>query len=345
MSRIRWLAISEALARLGHQVDIATAGASRFPGHSRISRETTANPRLVSLGAVRWRDYDAIKVLFHEGFETLEAHRGADHPFVICKLGSVVGPEDREGIFFFGAERERLFATQQGIAKAARFVTLLSEPAEGLWHECFGAGTPTLRVPCGVARDLPRAGPDPYPDDGRIRCLFAGNVYNRVVQREANAELIRRLSAVGRALDERGARLYAIGAGDFGRLDKAAVRHLGAIPYRRSWDYLRFADVGVVVSAGRRMHNNESSKLYHYVRVGLPIVSERGFPNDHIVDESGTGFTVEPGDAEAMADAILEAHAQRWDRAGAVRYALANHTWERRCEVYDHLLRQEFPAS
>jgi len=57
---------------------------------------------------------------------------------------------------------------------------------------------------------------------------------------------------------------------------------MGAVSYERSWDYLHHADVGVLVAAGPFMHNNESTKIYHYLRVGLPVVSEAGFPNDPV---------------------------------------------------------------
>src|SRR5262249_33539705 len=92
MSGIRWLKISEALARLGHEVDIAT-NESRW--------QTTSQPlvmsgrlRRVPLKGLRWRRYDVVKTLFHLGFETLREYGGEGHPFIISKLGSVVGPED-----------------------------------------------------------------------------------------------------------------------------------------------------------------------------------------------------------------------------------------------------------
>jgi hypothetical protein len=87
------------------------------------------------------------------------------------------------------------------------------------------------------------------------------------------------------------------------------------------------------------MHNNESTKIYHYLRAGLPVVSEAGFPNDDVVRQSRLGFVVENGRLDLMADRMLEAAQARWDRASAIRYILDHHTWRQRAEVYDRVLR------
>jgi glycosyltransferase involved in cell wall biosynthesis len=130
-----------------------------------------------------------------------------------------------------------------------------------------------------------------------------------------------------------------LGKGDVSRLDRDCVSYLGAIPYEQSWDYLHCAHVGIVVSAGTYMHNNESTKIYHYLRVGLPVVSEAGFPNDHVVEEARLGFVVENGNLELMAEKIVEATSKSWDREQAIRYILDNHTWDKRVEAYDRVIR------
>jgi len=102
------------------------------------------------------------------------------------------------------------------------------------------------------------------------------------------------------------------------------------------------ADVGVVVSAGPFMHNNESTKLYHYLRAGLPTVSESGFPNDHVVRDAGLGAVVANGDMDAMAECVLACAGAGGERQTAIDYILAHHTWESRMAIYDDVLRREF---
>jgi glycosyltransferase involved in cell wall biosynthesis len=224
----------------------------------------------------------------------------------------------------------------------SRYVTLLSNSAIELWKELFGADRDVLLVPGAADHSIPPAGVDPFPpDNGTARVLFAGNVYFHDSQPEANVVLIDKLNELGRLLQQSGARLYMIGTGDVTRLDSRHVTWLGHVTHEQAWNFFAHAHVGIVVSAGSFMHNNESTKIYHYLRAGLPVVSEAGFPNDNIVRESGLGVVVENGDMPAMARQIIEASRASWDRAGAVRYILAHHTWDVRAGVYDRLLREQ----
>jgi len=300
------------------------------------------NLRRVRVCDVRWSDYEAVKTLFHLGFQTLETYGGTSHPFIISKLGSVVAREDRDGIYFYGPNRENLYAIQERINRTSTYVTVLSEPAKELWQACFGPRANLLLVPGAAEKVVPPPRRDPFPRDDRIRCIFAGNIYTEQSQPEANRVLVDKLNRLGRLLSAAGVRLYLLGPGDVSRLDGRHVTYLGMIPYELSWDYLHFAHVGIVVAAGPAMHNNESTKIYHYLRVGLPVVSETGFPNDDVVRQSRLGFVVENGNLELMAQRIEETAHTDWDRESAIRYILANHTWDGRVEVYDQILRRNF---
>ncbi len=340
MAHIRWIKMSEALARLGHRVDMATAE-HKFRLRKPVVN-VNENLRRVPLSRVRWTDYDVVKTLFHQGFETLERFGGASHPFIIAKLGSVVASQDMPGIYFYGAQRGRMFETQRRIQAGARYVTVLTLPARDLWIEQHGPREGMLLVPGAADDRVPPRGADPYPARDGIRCVFAGNLYRR--QPEATRVLVQKLNELGRLLSGRGG-VYVVGPGDVRQLDRRYVTYLGVVPYDRSWDYLYFADVGVVVSAGPFMHNNESTKIYHYLRAGLPIVTESGFPNANVVVESGLGEITPAGDLAAMAAGVCRVAAEPGDRDRGIRYILEQHTWERRASLYDALLRQQFPDS
>lgn len=340
MARIQLVETARALAALGHEVDIATAELRFFARPQPIVMGR--NVRRVSLSRARWADYDAVETNFHQGWETLERYGGTSHPFVIAKLGSVVGPEDMAGIYYFGRDRERMFETQRAIHERARFVTLLSGAAQELWTTMFGPRDGHLLVPGAAATEIPDVGPDPFPPrDASVRVLFSGNLYDS--QPEANRALSEKLNTLGRILAGR-ARVYFVGPGKTRHLDPRAVTNLGVASYEASWQHMFHADVGIVVSAGAFMHNNESTKLYHYLRAGLPTVSESGFPNDHVVTDSGLGYVVPSGDMEAMAARILDAARRSWDRGAAARYVLEHHTWTTRMRTYDELLRAHFPS-
>lgn len=346
MSYIRWYEISRALAERGHEVDIATAEFKWRPRQPTVNLGD--NLRRVPLARIDWSRYDVVKTLFHRGFEVLRGRGGVDHPYIISKLGSVVGPEDMEGIYFYGERRARLYETQERIARRSRFVTLLTEPARALWTDMFGPDQDVLLVPGAVRREIPPPGDDPYPDDGRPRAVFAGNFYTtdaRRSQPEAGRVLVDRLNALGRAVRRRGMRLYVVGPGEAALLDERYVTYLGVVEYDASWAYLHHADVGVLVSAGAFMHNNESTKIYHYLRAGLPFVSERGFPNDDLARRSGLALHVDPGDTEGMTDALEDAVVREWDRERGPAAVLGEHTWAHRAAVYDRLLSERPPGS
>lgn len=337
MSYIRWFKISTELARLGHHVDMATAEYKW-----RLRRPVVRmgpGLRRVPLSGVSWDDYDVVKVLFHQGFETLRRYGGVGHPFIITKLGSVVAECDRDGILFYGRIRERLFRIQQAIAAASRYVTVLTDPAKELWRELHDRPEEILLVPGAADREIPPPGEDPFPPTGRRRCIFAGNIYTRRSQPEANRVLVDKLNRLGRLLTARGARLYLLGEGRVNDVDREHVHYLGSVPYDESWSYLHHADVGILLSAGPFMHNNESTKIYHYLRAGLPMVGERGFPNDDVALASGNAILVDSADLTTMADSAmcLEGDADR-----ARDYILREHTWARRVQTYDEVLSRHF---
>lgn len=330
MSGIRWLKISEALARAGHQVDMAIRGdTSAVPPQP--------NLRAVPLEQVKWAQYDVVNTLFHGGFEVLRKYRGADHPCILSELGSVVGTRDMNGIYFYGRMRRALYATQKKIADTSRYVMVLSPEARALWHVTHGGRENVLVMPSGVDREIPAPSRDPYPRSEMPRALFAGNIYDKYAQPRANRVLVSKLNALGKALQARGIRLYMLGIGDVSKLDSQFVTYLGAVSYAESWDYMQLCDAGIVVSAGPFQQNNESSKIYYYLRAGRPVVSEEGFPNDYVVRRAKCGFVVPHSNMELLAEHVERALHQNWDRDYALRYILEHHTWDKRVQVYNRI--------
>lgn len=345
MSAIRWYEMSRALADLGHEVDIVHG---RYKWRLRQPVEALGpNLREVPLGRVRWSDYDVVKTLFHRGFESLRRFGGGDHPFIISKLGSVVGASDLPGIYFYGEQRRNLFETQTRISEASRYVTLLSEPARALWRDCHGGGDELLLVPGACSADIPPRGPDPYPAGNDKRIVFAGNFYSghHLSQSDAHETIAGKLNQLGERLSGSGMRVYVVGTGDADSLNPDFVGYLGSVDYAESWNYLHWAHLGLVVSAGAFMHNNESTKIYHYLRVGLPVVMESGFPNDHLVADTGHGVLVEPGDLDGLCDAVLASASRSWEADRAREHILSHHTWAARARVYDEVIRREFGSA
>ncbi|HEY7529057.1 MAG TPA: hypothetical protein VIC56_00075 [Gemmatimonadota bacterium] len=355
MSSIRWVRMSEALARLGYRVDVLSDSSERPP---------LAHPgaRIQPLQGADWSRYDVVKTLFHKGFQTLAAGGGADHPLIISKLGSVVGSvDDLPGVHFLGEERQELYDVQRAIARSSRYVAVLTEESRRLWEAEHangagpaGSGAPAgapdaaardrrgpevLFVPTGVDRDIPPPRANPYAGwDGPV-AVYIGNLYD-TTQLHVNRLWQDRLDALGGELRRRGIRLCFVGPGLTDRLDPSRVTAVGPVPVDEVWDWQRFAAVGVVLAQGPLQHN-ESSKIYYYLRTGLPVVSEAPVPNNDLLEACGLGTVVPYGDDRLLADAVAEAAARRWDREAGIRYVLEHHTWEHRAAIYDRVIRRE----
>jgi glycosyltransferase involved in cell wall biosynthesis len=285
-----------------------------------------------------------VKTGFHIGWEALERYGGEDHPFIIAMLGSVVAPTDREGVYFYGDERAAVFEVQKRIAERARYVTILTPQSLERWGEAHGLRGNELLVPGGADAEAPPPGPDPFPDDRRPACVFAGNFYDAYYQAEVHATLIDKIGRLGHALRDRGLWLHIVGRGDSSGIDPDVVVCHSAVSLDRAWDFIRFADAGMVFAFGWEPNDNESTKIYHYLRAGLPTVCESGFPNEGLVVEAGIGSVVSNDDMEGAAEALAAAVTTAWDRDAARDFVLANHTWDARARIYDRLIRRELPA-
>lgn len=332
MAGIRFFRMAEALARRGHQVDIVI--------NRRQAPEMVApGLREIPFKLARWETYQVIKTFFHRGFDSLVAEGGGDHPFIISKLGSVVGREETAGVHFHGAVRERLYATQTAIAKRSKVVTVLTNRSAALWWKEHGIGTRLFQVPTGVDTIIPIARANPYHKLGIVGpiALFAGNIYVREQQAEVNLLWQDRLNRLGRALKRRGITLVAIGAGETDHLDTSAVRHLGSFSADQYWNWQHHAQVGIVLAQGL-VQDNESSKIYYYLRTGMPVICEEPVPNISLIEETGCGAVVPYDDVEAMSAAAAEMVSAKRDVKLIAQHMIAQHSWDARAALYDQVL-------
>jgi glycosyltransferase involved in cell wall biosynthesis len=337
MEHLRVVRMAEALARRGHDVDLVL----KCPEPRRRA------PRLrdVPFAAVRWDDYDVVKTFFHLGFESLRDTGGAHHPFIVSKLGSVVGARDgTDGVYFFNHVRDRLFRIQDEIARTSRAVTVLTERSAALWRREHGPATQLTLVPTGVDADIPAPNGNPAArlGIGDPYVLFAGNIYGASTQPEVNREWQARLSRIGRMLRDRGMQLVVMGRGDTDRLDRDAVHHLGLVDASEVWDWQRHARAGLVLAHGP-VQDNESSKIYYYLRTGLPVVSDRSVPNAALIEHTGVGTLVDYGDDAAIAAACAAA-APHPDTAAVVADVVRRHSWDARAALYDDLFAEAAAA-
>ena len=93
------------------------------------------------------------------------------------------------------------------------------------------------------------------------------------------------------------------------------------------------ASMDVAVAPYPRLSNMYLSplKLYEYMAAGLPIVASRIGQMEEVIDDGLTGILVPPGDAGALARALIDLeqnHAIRARLGQAAREAVRDHTWD-----------------
>src|SRR5262249_3574551 len=173
MDRLRWLRVSEGLADLGFSVDMIVE-ASQDLGSPRPTL------RSVSPSRVDWSVYHVVKALYPMGFQTLRETGGEAHPFIISRVGGVVGPTDSTpGVYFCGEERQAVWEAHLMIRERARYVTLVTDASRALWQAQHGHHPPVIMVPTGVDREIPLPGRNPFAGSPLRTAVYIGNLYPR----------------------------------------------------------------------------------------------------------------------------------------------------------------------
>ena len=67
----------------------------------------------------------------------------------------------------------------------------------------------------------------------------------------------------------------------------------------------------------------------------------RTLPNLPLSKEANLGFTADYEDNQMMAKMIEAAIYKKWQKKEAIRYILKNHTWDKRVQIYDALIKKE----
>lgn len=157
------------------------------------------------------------------------------------------------------------------------------------------------------SRDI--VGPPPHANgDGHLRVIYVGAM-------STERGMMELMDAVQLAAERLPVELHLYGACSPASLEAAirehpASRHttfFGAVDYRRIPAILSAADVGVVCFHPSPNHvNSGPTKLFEYMAAGIPCIAS-DFPMwRDVVAGHGCGICVDPLDARAIADALLE---------------------------------------
>jgi phosphatidylinositol alpha-mannosyltransferase len=304
--------LAEQYVRLGHEPHIVAAGSK--PAHSDICPITTIGrplPLRVSGSVARitlsLRTAGAVKrVLSDTGFDIVHVHEPfmPQLPIQFLRYSTAVNVGTwhaaRESNIFYVYGRRLIKRWQSKldgkIAVSAAAVKHIEKYFPGYYNI----------IPNGVDVEhfAQEAAPLPEFSDGKLNVLFVG----RPEKRKGLRYLIRAFVGVQRAIPD--SRLIVVGAGDFARYEttvrKARLRDVvfrSNVPFAELPRYHHSAHVFCAPNTG---FESQGIVLLEAMAAGLPIVASNidGFAG--VLTHGVEGLLVQPEDAPALADAIVE---------------------------------------
>jgi len=273
--------------------------------------------------------YDIIKTCYHFSMELIQDYEGP----IVSRIVRVVDdclPERDENW------RERLMQCQERISRRASVLVLNNVENKKRWQFFYGKALPVILVPTGCPMHVPPPRRNPF--DGKKRAiLFLGSI--------AAPRMIAILNTLADRLDE--ARVHVVGVnkvcwygkGEGGDIHPSIVQH-GEIPEEDIWDYIYHADMGLALATGPHAFDNDLSKICSYLRGGLPVLSEAPVVNNDLIRRRGLGriFRLDDmADLIAGAKSLLDYPPAPETRKAAMAFMAAEHSWDRRVEVYERL--------
>lgn len=268
------------------------------------------------------RAYNLVKTCYHFSIQLIGNYQGP----LVSRIVRVVDerlPERDD------AARRALLECQSLIQRRAGALILNNAENEERWHRLYGRRIPVAKIPTGCPAAIPPLRSNPY-ETGCPVILFLGSL--------AAPRMVILLNDLAWRLRDR-CRVHLIGSNKThlyggGRtcdLDSLIVDH-GELPEEEVWDYVGHAQVGVALAAGPELFDNDISKIYTYLRGGLPVLSEERIANNHLVIQTRYGSIFAYGDRADMAAKAAELleRSPTELRPSTMVFMAKEHSWERR---------------
>ncbi|MFZ5868810.1 MAG: hypothetical protein ACOYXY_23225 [Thermodesulfobacteriota bacterium] len=275
--------------------------------------------------------YDLVKTSYHFSIKLIDKYEGP----VVSRIVRVVDHElpQRDEPF-----REDLLSCQELIRQRASALVLNNRENEARWRQIYGPEPRVVFVPNGCPLDIPEPGSDPY-DTRHPAVLFLGSV--------AAARMVDMLNAAARLLQGR-ATIHLVGLNKacmYGGdercvLDSLIVDH-GEASHDRVWDYIHHAQAGIALATGLHPFDNDISKIFDYLRGGLPVVSEEGILQNQLIARTGFGRIFAHDSADELVSGILEILESPpvASKDQVMVFMAREHSWERRVDEYVKLFQ------
>ncbi len=273
--------------------------------------------------------YDLVKTCYHFSVGQAEAFSGP----MISRIVRVVDKTYPERDAPCRAE---LLRAQEIIAGKASAVILNNAENAERWGKFYGHDVPVVLVPTGCPSVIPPAGRNPFAAGERV-VIFLGSVASQGMLDMLNAAAGKLAGwAVIHLIGADKSALYGIG----GKLSTKIIQH-GELPEPLIWDYLRNADMGLALATGPHLFDNDISKIYNYLRAGLPVLAEDRIITNHLISETGHGKIFRFGDGTDLAATCLEMLDTDYKARSAevMDHMIRLHSWDERAGRLADLIR------
>ena len=309
MDLIRWYELARELRRLGHFVDMISPVAPNSEIAPGFGIRNVAN-------VLDWNVYDVVKTRSHTDILFVP-----EHQFIISRIGRVVDQERPSHQWALRDERIRCQGLVHSRAKAVVFTCKENIPR---WRNLYSNGPECLVIPTGCPSQIPEPTRNPFQTQRNV--LFCGSL--------TSSRFVERLNKLGRALEKINAKLHFLGRNQLDTyreteedIDPQWVNSVGCLTEHDTWTYLYHADVGVTFARSTDVYDSDSSKLYYYLRAGLPAISEEHVASSYLLHETGYGAIAAYGDIDHMVQSIA-AWIGRKDKAAQVQdFMVREHSW------------------
>lgn len=326
MDVIRWYSLSQALAKRGYVVDMVTiAGTTR--------KSVSQSVQVVPFRDAPWTQYQWVKGCYQSTVPFLPRH-----PHLFFRLARVVGKS---------SARDRLYldeycSYQNKIASMAQGILVNDSINKFRWEKIMGRHENVYIVPNACPMDIPAKGKNPYGDSFNPIAVFLGAVTSR--------RMVSLLNQIGCELAMRNWRLWVVGknktdyyCGKFFPLNLRFCSFKDSVTYGESWQYLYYAKVGLTIAPGPYVFENESSKIYYYLRAALPVVFEDRIPNGDVVRGVEWGDSFPYGDGKEAAQLLIswgKKKVKKTEREKVVQKVLLRHSWDERAGQLDRIFQK-----
>ena len=329
---IRLRAISAGLNKRGIETDIVAP----------VSRRGMLEGNIKVYGVERLYDssaYDIVKTCYHDSIRFVPPAQR----IVVSRIVRVVDSKFPERDQKF---RSSLLECQEMIRDRACAVIFNNNENRSRWTSLYGESTETELVPTGCPSVTPVQNRTPYSASKKI-LLFLGSLAATRMAQIMN-ELAERVSDV--------AEIHLVGLnktemyGSGSALSPLIVNH-GEKTEQETWNYIYNADLGLAFATGSLPFDNDISKIYSYLRGGLPTLSEEPILNNKLVEGLGYGSTFGYGDMEALVSSCrrLLANPPLEKREHVMRIMARDHSWDERVgryvKLFNKLMKRQFQRS